>query len=316
MQLTKIIEPFGEVNVYQKNAGEVDIVATILTIPNFEKVRMGLALDASSSMQKMYGISGIVDDVFGSASNLPNVVEPITKKMVAYLANFSSNGKVNLIYWACNPDGSQVEEVGELDENQINNISITGPERFSWGRETKLLSPLKYFIQEFEKDHSPLGVKQPAGFCVFITDGIIEDLQEVKEYSFEYARQIADLEKPFIKFVLIGLGEEIDEEQMIELDDMFEGSGIKDIGGIDIDLWDHQLAKDLNKLEQVFKEVVSQDMIVLNSGKILNQTGEICKEYLDGVPGLLRFTLPSGSTSFTLEFPGGSVTQDISEGLQ
>ena len=48
---------------------------------------------------------------------------------------------------------------------------------------------------------------------------------------------------------------------------------------------------------------------------ILNQAGKVCKDYPDGVPALLRFTLPSGSTSFTLEFPGGNITQNIDEGL-
>jgi hypothetical protein len=34
-----------------------------------------------------------------------------------------------------------------------------------------------------------------------------------------------------------------------------------------------------------------------------------------GVPALMRFRLPAGSTAFTLEFSGGNVTQDITEAL-
>lgn len=315
MQLTNVVEPFGEVNVYKQPSGECNIVATILTVPDIEGARMGLALDGSASMKKMYGISGVLSSgVFGNASGTPNVVEPVTRTMVGYLANFSSNGKVDVIYWACSPDGSQVEELGQFNDKDIQSITISGPKKLPWGRGTKLLPPLKHFVDKF-KAAPALGVKQPAGICVFITDGIIEDLADVKQYCFQYAQEIATKQKPFIKFLLIGVGDEVDEGQMEELDNMFEGSGLKDSLGQDIDLWDHQLASDMKKLEQVFKELVSEDMIVIGSGRILNQAGKICKEYADGVPALLRFTLPVGSNSFTLEFPGGSVTQDISEAL-
>lgn len=316
MQLTNVVEPFGEVNVYKQKNGELNIVATILTVPDIEGARMGVALDGSASMKKMYGVSGIVGGAFAMAASAstPNVVEPVARTMVNFLANFSSNGKVNLIYWACSADGSKVEELGEFDEQDIQNVAITGPKKLPWGRGTKLLPPLKHFVDKF-KDAPALGVKQPAAICVFVTDGILEDLADVKQYCFQYAQEISNGQKPFMKLFLIGVGEEVDEGQMDELDDMFEGSGIKDSSGQDIDLWDHQLASDMKKLEQVFKELVSEEMIVIGSGRILNQAGKNCYEYADGVPALLKFTLPAGSNSFILEFPGGSVTQDISEAL-
>jgi hypothetical protein len=68
-------------------------------------------------------------------------------------------------------------------------------------------------------------------------------------------------------------------------------------------------------LEQIFKEFVSVETIVTQYGRILNQAGTVCEEYNFGVPALMRFKLPAGSTSFTLEFSGGNVTQDISEAL-
>lgn len=316
MQITNSVEPFGEINVYKQLNGSINIVATILTIPDLEGLSIGLAIDGSASMKKMYGISGIVGGVFAAAAaaSMPNVVEPVTRTMVGYLSGFSRSGKVNLIYWACDPDGSKVEVVGDFDEAEIKSIAITGPKQLSWGRGTKLLPPVEYFVALF-KDAPALGAKQPAALCIIVTDGIIEDLESIKEYCLQYSQEIASQQKPFIKFILIGVGDEVDEGQMHELDDMFEGSGIKDSFGQEIDLWDHQLASDMNRLEQIFKELVSEDMIVIGSGRILNQLGKVCKEYSDGVPALLKFTLPAGSNSFTLEFPGGSVTQNISEGL-
>ena len=310
MQLTNVVEPFGEVNVYPQPNGEINVVATILSVPDIEGARMGLALDASASMKKMYGISGIVGGAFAAAASAPNVVEPVARTMAAYLSNFSSNGKVDLIYWACAPDGSKIEPIGEFDESDIQSLAICGPKKLPWGRGTKLLPPVRHFIEQF-KDAPAMGVKQPAALCIFITDGIIEDLEEIKKYCFSYAKEIYDRTKPFIKLLLIGVGDEVDDGQMDELDDMFEGTGIKDSFGQSIDLWDHQLASDMSKLEQVFKELVFEDTIVIGSGRIVERDGKVCKEYADGVPALLRFTLPAGAQSFTLEFPGGSVTQTI-----
>ena len=86
-------------------------------------------------------------------------------------------------------------------------------------------------------------------------------------------------------------------------------------GASHIDLWDHKLAAEMRKIEEIFAEVVSKDAVVSNTGRILNQAGVLCKDYPDGLPAMLRFKLPQGSTGFSIEFPGGTVTQDISEAL-
>lgn len=308
MQLTNVVQPFGEVNVYKQSNGSLDIVATVLTEPAFEQVKMGLALDGSASMKNMYG-SGV--GIFTS----DNTVQPVARTMVGYLANFSyPTGKVDVIYWACSQDGSEIEEIGEFDAQNIQNVGIVGPSKKPWGRGTKLLPPLKYFIDKFQKEAKTFGlVKEPCGFCVFITDGVIQDFADVKQYCIQYAQEISQEKKPFVKLFILGVGEEINTDQMDELDDL--DTGHKDIAGVDIDFWDHQLANNMSQLEQVFKELVSEDVIVVSSGRIINQVGKTCKDYADGVPALLKFNLPAGSTKFTLESPKGNFTQDISEVL-
>ena len=307
-QLTKPVEPFGEVNVYKKKSGELEIVATILMVPDIEGAKTGLALDASASMKKMYGISGIVSGVFAAAAGVPNVVEPVARTMAGYLANFSSDGKVCLIYWASGADGSQIEEIGELSAREAQKVVITGPKKNPWGRGTKLLPPVKYFIDQKLKD-------APWAMCVFVTDGVIEDLDDVKKYCLQFARQISTGQRSFAKLVLIGVGEEVDEGQMEQLDDMFEGSGLKDPEGNDIDLWDHKLASEMQKIEEIFAEVVSENTIVAGTGRILDDAGRVIKDFSDGLPALLRFELPKSAKAFTLEFPGGSAAQDLTEAL-
>jgi len=276
--------------------------------PNIENARCGLALDGSASMKGMYGATAI-SAIFKSASGSGNVVEPVARTMAAYLARFSSSGTVNLIYWACAPDGGGLEEIGEVNEAQAQTLNIRGPSKLSWGRKTKLLPPVRYFVDGVFR-------QAPWAIAVFITDGIIEDLEEVKSYCLQYAREIARGQRKFCKLVLIGLGNEVDEKQMEELDDMFEGSGLKMPGnGDDIDLWDHKLASEMRQLHEVFAEVVSEKIIVADSGRVLDSSGRVVMDYSDGVPALLRFNLPRGSRSFTLDLPGHKVTQDISEAL-
>jgi len=307
-QLLHPVEPFGEVNVYPQANGTLNIVATVLMEPDIEGARCGLALDGSASMKKMYGANAPLSPIFRAASGAANVVEPVTRTMAAYLARFSSSGTVNMVYWACSPDGSGIEEIAEVNEQQAATLAVPGPRKLSWGRKTKLLPPVRHFVDGVFRN-------APWAICVFITDGIIEDLQEIKQYCFQYARQIAAGKRNFIKLVLIGVGEEVYEAQMTELDDMFEGSNLKDPHGDDIDLWDHKLAGEMRHLQEVFAEVVSEKIIVAEHGRILDTSGRVAADYSDGVPALLRFTLPRGSKSFTLELPGHRITQDLSEAL-
>jgi hypothetical protein len=302
-QLLHPVEPFGEVNVRPQPGGALEIVATMLMEPDIEGARCGLALDGSASMKGLYGANGI-----GMFAKKENFVEPVAQQMAAYLAKFSATGSVNMIYWACAPDGSGIEEIGEATESSSAKLAIGGPKKLSWGRRTKLLPPVRHFVD---------GVFRSADWAiaVFITDGIIEDLEEVKQFCFRYARQLTTGQRKFCKLVLIGLGPDVDEKQMEELDDMFEGSGLKMPDGEDIDIWDHKLAGEMRQLHEVFAEVVSEKMIVADHGRILDPNGRVVVNYSDGVPALLRFTLPRGSTSFVLELNGHRIVQDLSEAL-
>jgi hypothetical protein len=303
MQLSKCIQPFGEVNVFKQSNGELQIVATVLMAPNTEQARTGLALDASASMKETYGAG---NPLFGDAK--PNLMRPIAQTMAAYLSEFSEKGTCETIYWAVNNAGDAIERIGELDSNTSKSESFEGPKNYPWGRGTKLLPPVKYFVENaFDK--------VTWSIAVFVTDGIIQDLDEVKQYCLEYGKKIAAGQANFVKMVLIGIGPEVDEGQMEELDDMFEGSGLVDKKGDDIDIWDHALAAQMTSLEQIFKEVVSKDTIVASSGRVYDSSGTLVQEWTDGLPSIMRFNLPAGSTSFKLEHPGGSVTQDISEAV-
>jgi hypothetical protein len=299
MQLKKVVEPFGEVNVHPGPGGSINVTATILMEPRREGTQTGIALDGSGSMRKLFGNNpggGVVSSIFAKPK-VENVIAPVAQKICAYLAHTIDADKgTTCIYWAVGPNGTQIEVVGDLTAEQAETHPFAGPQDFGTG--TQLLPAVRYFVERF-KD-------APWGFFVFITDGELFDLEEVKQYSSRLARDISAGRHRPVKFVLIGLGPDVNEKQMEELDDLETGT--------DIDLWDHKLAAEMRQLSDIFAEVVDRNARVADSGRILDPHGNVVKNYSDtGMPAFLRFTMPPGSLYFTLDVNGVRVQQPLAD---
>src|SRR6516164_9597743 len=216
-QLKRVVDPFGEVNVYPSAGGRVRVVATILMEPHKEGAQTGIALDGSGSMSKLYGVedgSRVLSPIFGGPKKLTNEITPIAQKLCAYLARrIDADGGTTCIYWAVGQNGGQIEVVGDLRAEEAERHVFGPPREFGTG--TQLLPAVKYFVERF-KD-------APWGFYVFITDGELHDLEAVKQYSVRLAKEVAAKRRQPLKFVLIGVGTEVNEAQMEELDDLDTG---------------------------------------------------------------------------------------------
>lgn len=296
-QLKKVVEPFGEVNVYP-SAGTTRVVATILMEPQREGTQTGIALDGSGSMSNLYGMSGggAISSIFGGKQPV-NQITPVAQKVCSYLARkLDADGGTTCIYWATGQAGGKIEEVGDLTADQADRHVFGPPRQFGTG--TQLLPAVKYFVERFRD--------APWGFYVFITDGELHDLEDVKSYSVQLAREVASGRRRPLKFVLIGVGNAVNEHQMEELDDLETGTTI--------DLWDHKLAAELTRLEQIFAEVIDEHARVADRGKILDPQGRTIKDYSDtGVPGKLVFEVPAGTPYFTLDVNGSKIHQPLSD---
>lgn len=301
--------PFAEVNAWRED-GEIRVKATVLMKPHVENAQTGLAIDASRSMTELFGTPG---NAFFPGT--PNYVEPVARKIAEYLANFDSDGETTAIYFACGKFGALTREIGEIDAEKAKTQLFQMPA--DGGTGTCIVPAIKYFLERFED--------VPWLICLFITDGLIDDLQEAKEISQKICREMADGTRAFTKFVIIGLGKEFStpdtpaSRALAELDDLDEDP---QYGVPGQDLWDHKLAQDMQTLDLIFAEVVDENAILCPSGaQVLDQAGDPVKpesggSYSDGLPAMLRFTMPATSTSFTLKLPNGtSVTQDISSVL-
>jgi len=300
-QLRRVVEPYGEVNVHPLPGGRTRVTATILMEPHKEGAQTGVALDGSGSMAKLYGVGeepGFLASLFGSKKHDGhNEVTPVAQKICAYLAKkIDADGGTTCIYWAVGNGGGDIEVVGDLTADQAER-HVFGPPR-DFGTGTQLLPAVKYFVERF-KD-------APWGFYVFITDGELHDLQACKDYSTRLARAVAAKQRRPLKFVLIGVGPSVNEQQMEELDDLDTGT--------EVDLWDHKLAAEMRMLQEIFAEVVDKNARVSDHGRILDPQGRVVKDYSDtGVPAFLEFEMPAGTEYFTLDVNGNKIHQGLSD---
>jgi len=302
MQLKKVVEPFGEVNVYNDaGSGKVRVVATILMEPSREGTQTGIALDGSGSMAEAYGVGdsggGFLASLFGKKKQLPNEVSPVAQKICSYLASkVDADGGTTCIYWAVGPGGSEIEEVGDLTGDQAASHLFGPPKDFGTG--TQLLPAVKYFVERFRD--------APWGFYVFITDGELHDLEEVKDYSTRLAREVQAKRHRPVKFVLIGVGGNVNERQMEELDDLDTGT--------EVDLWDHKIASEMRQLQEIFAEVVDKNARIADKARILDPQGKVVKDFSDtGMSAYLEFEISSSAEYFTLEVNGNRIHQGLSD---
>lgn len=300
-QLKKAVEPFGEVNVFPIAGGGTRVTATILMEPRREGAQTGIALDGSGSMKKLFGQDtggGVVSSLFAKPK-VENVVAPVAQKITAYLARtIDADHGTTCVYWAVGTNGSQVEVVGDLTAEEAERHAFAGPKEFGTG--TQLLPAVRYFVDRF-KD-------APWGFFVFITDGELFDLEDVKQYSIRLAKDVAGGRRNPVKFVLIGLGADVNESQLEDLDDLDTGT--------EIDLWDHKLAAEMRQLAEIFAEVVDRNARVADNGKILDPQGRVVKNYSDtGLPAFLKFDMPPGALYFTLDVNGNQIHQPLADNV-
>jgi len=300
-QLKKVVEPFGEVNVHPAGGGKVRVVATILMEPAREGTQTGIALDGSGSMAPLYGVGeedvGFFAALFGKKKSPPNSVTPVAQKLCSYLAEkIDADGGTTCVYWATGPGGSQIQEIGDLTAEEAKKHEFVPPKDFGTG--TQLLPAVKYFVERF-KD-------APWGFYVFVTDGELHDLDAVKSYSKQLAREVSAKRRKPLKFVLIGVGPNVNEDQMEELDDLDTGT--------DVDLWDHKLASEMKVLQEIFAEVVDKNARIADRARVLDHTGKTVKDYSDtGMSAFIEFQIDAAAPYFTLEVNGNRLHQGLSD---
>ena len=287
-----VVMPFGKVNFWKQPDGSKKVRAYILVERPVEGAKTGVAVDGSASLRPAYGYNLILPFV----RNNPNIVSEQAQKVCSYLANrLDVDGKTDVVYWATGSNRDGLEIVGELTETQSKSFDFSGPKNF--GAKTKLTPALKYFTEKYKS--------AKWGMFIFVTDGALDDMADVKSFTIQIARDISLGKRKPVKLILLGVGPWVEESQMIELDDLDTGVGV--------DLWDHKIASEMGHLAEIFTEVVDEKMILADNGMVRDAKGRPVKEYRDtGLPALLEFVLPQDATdAFILEFGGQVIRQPL-----
>lgn len=341
MPANLVATEFGEVNVSRNMSklnsenAECRVEFSIAMEPQgkfAEGWRTGIALDASASMKRSYGrkVEARVDPALlidyikqgrlrsyledgepirkierGAFAEIQergyeinyteNVLQPLVQDFTAYLAgSLDGTGKTSLIYWGCG-NGDEIQVLGEFDDASCQQLAIAGPATFELGKTTNLLPAIAYFVNQYRQ--------APQGIYIFLTDGRIDDLDQVKSYTKQLALEIAVGKRNYLKLVLIGVGNDVDRYQLQELDD-FET-------GLDIDIWDYKIANEMTSLSQIFAEVVNEHQIIADRGSIYDDQGNCVKSYTAGLPAKVDFLMRDDSQWFELEVGNQRIRQTV-----
>ncbi len=315
------IAPFADIHVED---GEV--IAVLLHDPAVEGLDAAIYLDASGSMAEEYKYDkhdkraaaaaavaeaaataappppkrGAIGRLFGwfkkatTPRPMTNDVEPEAQSILEYLATKDRNGKLRICYWS-----NGVEHVGELGALDARKTRFAGPKGMQMGG-TELEPALRDYV-----DYLKVQVKTGArrGLAVIITDGRLQDEKKVVAFSAEVAEGIAEGRLPRMNFVLVGVGDDVDEEQMERIcHEEYEGVG---------HLWCHRIAKEVSQMAEIVAVLVDETMTVAAGGTIYDDRMQVIKTYKGRLPAVLKFAVPAGSKNFTLEVEGRQYTQRI-----
>ncbi len=285
-----ISKPFSD--VHNKNGR---VLATLLHDPTVEGLDVALYMDGSASMEDEYGPRGIL----AKLGPVKNQVEPQMRWMLEYLANKDRDSVLRVAYWATG-DGSQIEVVGDLTGAQAQSYKFPGPQYY--GKGTVMLPVLRDYVAYIRKQ-TELGARR--GLAVIITDSQIYDANDVRAYSEQVAKEIAGGRLPKLNFVLVGVGDQVDEEQMEKIcHEEYPGVG---------HLWCHRIADRMEEMAELVAVLVDETMTVASGGVIYDDKGTVLKRYESRLPAVLEFDVPEGCKSFTLEVGGTKFEQMIPE---
>ncbi|PHS03380.1 MAG: hypothetical protein COA78_17925 [Blastopirellula sp.] len=330
---SSIVAPeFGEVSIRQVE-NRLQVAATLamgaFLLGDGEQCMVGLALDASQSMQDDYGRGktipsevsrrfveqgmftervrdGVTRRILtteakkqaisnGWAVQTKNIVQKPCSQMIDNLIRTFATGGVTsgsceVIYWACDADGKGIESLGTVQHNDLKNLMVDGPRVKSFGAKTQLAPPLLHFAEK---------ALQTNGVLVFVTDGHIEDEAMIVAETHRIAKEIQSGQRPSLKCVLLGFGKQVDRAQLTRIDDMEMPPGLEEI-----DIWNAKVLGEMRDMNDAWSEIFDPDTVVGTSIRVFNDQAELVHEKTDEVKALITFEMPVGSSMFELVLDG------------
>jgi hypothetical protein len=294
-----------------------------------ERCLTGLAMDASQSMQDDYGRGrtipsevsrdfiakgmfeertrdGVTRRVLsneakqqaianGWAVATRNIVQEPCVGMVdnlvrTFATGGATSGDCEVIYWACGPDGNELESLGQVQCQSLAHIRVEGPRVKTFGAKTHLTPAFEYFAGKAAAIN---------GIFVFVTDGHIEDEDHVVAATHRLAAEIKARQRPSLKCVLLGIGRQVDRAQLARIDDMQMPDELADI-----DIWNAKVLGEMRDMNDAWSEIFDPDTVVGTSIRVFDDQGRLVHERTDEVKALITFEMSAGSSCFDLVLDG------------
>lgn len=303
MSVKKASPLFGKINVYDSKGTKQRVEIYIRLDQRVEGMKIGIAIDGSASMQPSFAAH--LPKLFRQPGQ--NIMEPVVRRLATFLCKSSGDGSVKVIYWAVNPGGKEIEEIGDITSEVVEKMNVDGPVEKSWGTGTQLLPVINYYMKEFEQ-HLKYLEKGPWVFLLVITDGELQDLENVKKRCLEIGQQMVDGKIGNCKFVIVGVGPDVNREQLESLDNMFEGTSLEG----KVDLWSSKLASEMTELPEIMDEI-NFGVTIPGKVRIVDDKGKEVLVYADGFPQCLEFFVASGTMNVTVEIAGQKIKQSLKD---
>ncbi len=223
-----------------------------------------------------------------------NHLEPKARAFLELLsAKVDVNEACNLMFWGCQNDPGWIN-LGEIPRKNCRELSIPGNEAFSFGKESKLLPLIQFLVGNFASVSQTL--------VVILTDGGFSDLEDLVSFSINLGILIKAKKLNPMKFVMIGMGTEVEKKNLSRLGELKTG--------LEYDLWDCRVADDRKEPLEILGGLYPEDMIVTPPAVILDSKGKVIQEFKAGLTYRTTIRLPIDATSFSLQFPPDPVVFD------
>lgn len=298
-----LLNIFSEIH-RRRDGDQLHLEVTFAVDPTIERLAAAFYMDGSASMQQSgnYGRGG---GLFRLGRKF-NPVESAMRVAVPYVAGKDANGSCRVAYWATGADGAAIEPLGEMTAEQAASGDFRGPREF--GQATHLLPAVRdyvAYVNELRKNGEEIG----AGLAVIVTDGQFHDFAAVMDYTKELASAITSGKFPRTNFTVVGVGPDIDPEQM---EDLMHDATPKEYGGREI--WCYALADSIGELPELVSHLVDENVPAFWGGAtIADDAGTTLATFEDMVPAVVEFSLPATARSFTLTVGGEAHTQPIAD---
>ena len=328
----RVVPELGEVAL--RRVGEKIQVAVTIAMGAFllgdgEECAVGIAIDASKSMQKDYGrvrvvpkehsdnfiaqgmykkvmVDGVQMNVLTeeakqaakrngwfeyTPNNIRSPVCQIAENLIrTFSKGGSESGTCELIYWACGDLGDEIEFAGEVSISELSSLEISGPTTRSFGDGTRISPAFNYFSEKHRDSNSVF---------VFITDGRIDDEQAIVSATISVAREIKEGRRKPVKCTLLGVGRKVDRQQFARLDDLEMPEDVADI-----DIWNAIIFQEVRDLNDAWSEIFDPNTVIGTVLKVFDHQGDLVHQQTDEVKALITFEMPMGSEAFILEIDG------------